>query len=250
MLSFFEWHKRFKEGRDSVDDNPQSGRPTTSKTDDCVVRVRELIRANRCLTIHELSVKVGVSYGTCQAILTRHATRCSKTCSANSHRQTGEMALVCGKKHAAGSRVRWKLSSRATRCGSTGMTRTQNISLHSGVCWFQEAKESVPGVVKSQSHAHHFLWYGGHCSFWLHSTRPDCKPTVLSASFETSETCCFLQEATETGCGGLGATSRQCNRTHATFHPGIFGKLWHSLSSSNHPTPLTWLRVTFGCSPN
>ena len=39
----FEWHKRFKEGRDSVDDNPRSGRPKTSKTDDCVARVRELI---------------------------------------------------------------------------------------------------------------------------------------------------------------------------------------------------------------
>ena len=35
----FEWHRRFKEGRDSVDDNPRSGRPTTSKTDDCVARM-------------------------------------------------------------------------------------------------------------------------------------------------------------------------------------------------------------------
>ena len=65
----FEWHKRFKEGRDFVDDNPQSGRPTTSKTDDSVARVQEMIRANRRLTIRELSVEVGVSYGTCQAIL-------------------------------------------------------------------------------------------------------------------------------------------------------------------------------------
>ena len=67
----FEWHKRFKEGRDSVDDNMRSGRPTTSKTDDHVARVQEVIQANRRLTIHELSVEVGVSYGTCQAILTQ-----------------------------------------------------------------------------------------------------------------------------------------------------------------------------------
>jgi len=63
-----EWHKRFK-GWYLVDDNLQSDRPTTSKTDECVVRVREPIRANRRLTIRELSVEVGVSYGTCQAIL-------------------------------------------------------------------------------------------------------------------------------------------------------------------------------------
>jgi len=67
----FEQHKRFKEGRDSVDDNPRSGRPTTSKTDDRVARVQELIRANWRLTIRELSVEVGASYGTCQAILTQ-----------------------------------------------------------------------------------------------------------------------------------------------------------------------------------
>jgi len=67
----FEWHKRFKEGQDSVDDNPRSGRPTTSKTDDCVSRMRELIEVNQRLTICELSVEVGVSYGTYQAILTQ-----------------------------------------------------------------------------------------------------------------------------------------------------------------------------------
>ena len=67
----FKRLKRFKEGRDSTDDNPRSGRPMTSKTDDCVARVRELIRANRRLTIREVSVEVGVSYGTCQAILTQ-----------------------------------------------------------------------------------------------------------------------------------------------------------------------------------
>ena len=32
----YEWWKRFKEGRTSVDDDPRSGRPSTSKTDDNV----------------------------------------------------------------------------------------------------------------------------------------------------------------------------------------------------------------------
>ena len=96
----FEWHKGFKEGRESVDDNPRSGRPTTSKTDDCVARVRELIRANRRLTIRELSVEVGVSNGTTDARF-EHATCFCKICSANSHRRTEGMALVCGNKHAA-----------------------------------------------------------------------------------------------------------------------------------------------------
>ena len=167
-----------------------------------------------------------------------------------SHCQTEGMALVCGKKHAAGSRVRWKLYG-ANHHGRQDVglrvwpgDKTSVFAVE--VCWFPEAKEGAPGAVKSQSHAHCFLWYGGHCSLWVHSTRPNCKPTVLSTNFETSETCCFLQEATETGGGVLDATSWQCTSAHSTFHPGIFSKSWYSC----HSAPLTWIRVTFGCSPN
>jgi len=73
-----------------------------------VARVRELIRANQRLTTRELSVEVGVSYGTCQTILKQDLNMrrvADKICSANSHRLTEGMALVCGSKHGAGSTV-------------------------------------------------------------------------------------------------------------------------------------------------
>ena len=38
----YEWWKRFKEGRTSVDNDPCSGRPSTTKTDDNVAKVREV----------------------------------------------------------------------------------------------------------------------------------------------------------------------------------------------------------------
>ena len=38
-LSVFEWHRRFKEGRD-VQDDPRSGQPKTQRTDANVDRVR------------------------------------------------------------------------------------------------------------------------------------------------------------------------------------------------------------------
>jgi transposase len=46
----YEWLKRFKEDRTLVDDDPRSGRPSTSKTDN-VAKVHEVILSNRRLTV-------------------------------------------------------------------------------------------------------------------------------------------------------------------------------------------------------
>ena len=38
----YEWHERFKNGRESVEDDERSGRPSTSKTDENINKVREI----------------------------------------------------------------------------------------------------------------------------------------------------------------------------------------------------------------
>lgn len=68
----FEWHARFKSGRESVEDEERPGRPITSKTPEKVERIRELIREDRRQTIHEISALVGIGYGVCQEILTEN----------------------------------------------------------------------------------------------------------------------------------------------------------------------------------
>jgi len=45
-LSVFEWHRRFKEGREDVQDNPRSGQPKTQRTDANVDRVQTLVRSD------------------------------------------------------------------------------------------------------------------------------------------------------------------------------------------------------------
>jgi transposase len=42
--SVSEWHRRFKEGREDVQDYPRSGQPKTQRTDTNVDRVRILVR--------------------------------------------------------------------------------------------------------------------------------------------------------------------------------------------------------------
>lgn len=66
----FIWFNRFKNGRESVEDEPRSGRPSTSKTDDNVVKVRDLVRSDRRLTIREMSDELNLSFYAVQSILT------------------------------------------------------------------------------------------------------------------------------------------------------------------------------------
>ena len=61
----YEWWKRFKEGRNSVDHDPRSGRPSMSKTDDNVAKVCEVIHSNRRLTVQEVAEEVSISKTLC-----------------------------------------------------------------------------------------------------------------------------------------------------------------------------------------
>ena len=56
----FEWHKRFVESREDVEDDPKSGKPCTSTTDTNIEMVWQLVRSDCHLTIHIIANKVGM----------------------------------------------------------------------------------------------------------------------------------------------------------------------------------------------
>ena len=66
----FRWHKRFKNGRLSVEDDKRSGRPSTSTDDPYIDEINTLVRANRHLTVRELAEECGILVGSCHHILT------------------------------------------------------------------------------------------------------------------------------------------------------------------------------------
>ena len=57
----FERHKRFREGREDVEDDPKSGRPTTSRTNKNVERVREKVRSDRRLTVRMIADELSMN---------------------------------------------------------------------------------------------------------------------------------------------------------------------------------------------
>lgn len=63
----YKWFNRFKDGRE--DDDGRVGRPKTSKTDENVEKIKEMLNENRNLTIREIAEQMNSSYGSVQSIL-------------------------------------------------------------------------------------------------------------------------------------------------------------------------------------
>ena len=68
----FEWHKRFKEGREKVEDDPWSGRPSTSRTADNIERVKQMVRADHRLTVRMIAVELSINKDTVWSIITEN----------------------------------------------------------------------------------------------------------------------------------------------------------------------------------
>ena len=66
----YEWFSRFKHGDMSLEDQPRSGHPTTSRTDENIQKICDAITFDRRQTIDELEALTGVSWSSCQQILT------------------------------------------------------------------------------------------------------------------------------------------------------------------------------------
>lgn len=66
--SVYEWYKRFQDGREDVEDDERSGRPSTSTIDENVKKVEKMVLNDRRITIREVADEVGISIGSCHNI--------------------------------------------------------------------------------------------------------------------------------------------------------------------------------------
>ena len=51
----FDWFHRLKEGRTSIKSDPRSGRPSTSRNEEMIAKVRKIVRNNIRLTVREIA---------------------------------------------------------------------------------------------------------------------------------------------------------------------------------------------------
>ncbi|GFT42088.1 uncharacterized protein TNCV_1668771 [Trichonephila clavipes] len=66
----FGGFKTFSEGRESIEDEPRSGRPSVSKTAENVIRSRDLVRSDRHLTVRMIGEEVNLNHTIVHQILT------------------------------------------------------------------------------------------------------------------------------------------------------------------------------------
>jgi hypothetical protein len=62
--SVFEWHKRFKEGRQSLQDDERKGRPSTSRTEESAEVIQKCWGKIELLSVRMLEEMTGISGGT------------------------------------------------------------------------------------------------------------------------------------------------------------------------------------------
>jgi len=66
----YKWVKRFSEGRECVTDEEKSGRPATSRTEENIANVCQIVRENRRLTVRSTAEQVNINRETVRKILT------------------------------------------------------------------------------------------------------------------------------------------------------------------------------------
>jgi len=60
----------FSEGRESVTDEERPGRPATSRTEENIAKVRQIVRENRLVTVRSIAEQVNIDRETVMKILT------------------------------------------------------------------------------------------------------------------------------------------------------------------------------------
>ena len=68
----FKWYTAFSEDRESIKDEPRSGRHSTSKTVNNVEIVRALVRSDRRLTVRMIASELNLNHTTVHQIITRN----------------------------------------------------------------------------------------------------------------------------------------------------------------------------------
>ena len=164
----FEWHKRFTSDREDVEDDPKSGRPSTTKTADNIGKVNELVRSDRRLTVRMMAEELNINRESVRTILLEEL-HMRKVCAKIvpkllSDDQKQHRVRVCEdmlERIWSGSRFPWPHHHWRRILGVPVRPGNQEAEAAVDDPKFATTQESTHVKVENQDHADHFLWPKG-----------------------------------------------------------------------------------------
>ncbi|UYV63055.1 hypothetical protein LAZ67_2002997 [Cordylochernes scorpioides] len=97
----FIWHKRFSDGRNTLEDDKHTGRPSSSKTPESIEKVREFVANNRSASLRMMAEVLHINKETFRTILhedlgTHMCTHCRDIISAYENDSNFLKSIVTG----------------------------------------------------------------------------------------------------------------------------------------------------------
>ena len=65
----YDWFKHFRDGKETTEDKPRSGWPSTSRTPDTIERVRQKLAQDRRVTLRLMTEELGINKDTVHTII-------------------------------------------------------------------------------------------------------------------------------------------------------------------------------------
>ena len=132
----YKWVKRFSEGKESVTDEESSGRPATSRTEEDLAKVHQMVRGNRQLTVRSIAEKVNTDRETVRKILSEDLEMrrvCAKMVPKELTEEQKQRRVTISQDLWGSKMTFWAASSQVMKHGSTNMTLKRNSKVH-GSC--------------------------------------------------------------------------------------------------------------------
>ena len=245
------WYWCFKDGREYVESNPHSGRPSTSGKPVNVEHMRAVINENRWLTVRELEDDLGISRTIVSEILMEDLDkkRGSKICSAAPATWTEGISCWSCTGHAwnhlttykdpdflkKGHNWKWVM-------GLWLWPWNKCPFFPLGFAWVSTSKEGVEKLEKRQGHVDGFIYIYimkvVSTKSTFHQARKELRSLHQSPS--PADGCSKKKTATAVSKWWLATSSWQCTCPCCSSSAGFFGK------TSHHPVLSAPLQPRFG----
>jgi len=132
----YKWVKHFSEGRESVTDEKRSGQPATSRTEENIAKIHEIVCENRRLTVRSIAEQVNLDRETVRKILTEDLYMrklCAKMVPKELTEDKSKEESQFAKTFWRGKMTFWAVSSQVMmKQGSTNTTLKQSGKVHNG----------------------------------------------------------------------------------------------------------------------